>query len=418
MVMDFLEFNSSILLTMISINMTIIGLTSLAEKKTIIGVDYGKYLINKYKLLHFIPLYVLLILFALINTVALFTLYWTNSKFSVAIFIGLTVCLSFAIYYFFGFILRENRAVKRQLYENEFVGMYFASDEKPGAECDKIVGMNSGSRSNKRVSSDVVTYFDKFNNDTQKAFAETFGPESIIYKRNWRISRLCKKITDGGLPYDYTGEDDLKHISWEFFQLYRWSELQEKWIMEILVLFNDKYAARSDKMKLNNLIRVFFHINVFGKTENMFGYRVMDYIFKYVKDIYGCDLSKSAPCADRFNKEKYLLRYVCKYIFTCISSYNSEQSYKLADSQLRYLLASAGIPGHISRNDRLKIMLEESVKFNNLHVELLMTTMFNLYQHGLSRVTPMLTVDDAKAIIDKARVIEKPDLISRVELYG
>ena len=188
--------------------------------------------------------------------------------------------------------------------------------------------------------------------------------------------------------------------------------------MEILVLFNDKYAARSDKMKLNNLIRVFFHINVFGKTENMFGYRVMDYIFKYVKDIYGCDLSKSAPCADRFNKEKYLLRYVCKYIFTCISSYNSEQSYKLADSQLRYLLASAGIPGHISRNDRLKIMLEESVKFNNLHVELLMTTMFNLYQHGLSRVTPMLTVDDAKAIIDKARVIEKPDLISRVELYG
>ena len=41
-----LELDSNILLTMISINMTIIGLTSLAEKKTIIGVDYGKYLIT------------------------------------------------------------------------------------------------------------------------------------------------------------------------------------------------------------------------------------------------------------------------------------------------------------------------------------------------------------------------------------
>ena len=79
--MSYLEFDSSILLTMISINMTIIGLTSLAEKKTIIGVDYGKYLINKYKLLHCIPLYVLIILFAVINTIALFTLYWTNSRF-------------------------------------------------------------------------------------------------------------------------------------------------------------------------------------------------------------------------------------------------------------------------------------------------------------------------------------------------
>lgn len=35
--------------------------------------------------------------------------------------IGLTICLSFAIYYFFGFFLRENPAVKRQLYENELI---------------------------------------------------------------------------------------------------------------------------------------------------------------------------------------------------------------------------------------------------------------------------------------------------------
>lgn len=33
--------------------------------------------------------------------------------------IGLTVCLSFAIYYFFGFILRENNSVKRLIYLQE-----------------------------------------------------------------------------------------------------------------------------------------------------------------------------------------------------------------------------------------------------------------------------------------------------------
>ena len=111
--METLQVDSNILLTMISINMTIIGLTSLAEKKTIIGVVYGKYLINKYKLFHIVPLYLMLILFAVVNTAALFTLYWTDSQFCLSIFIGLTVCLSFAIYYFFGFILRENNSVKR-----------------------------------------------------------------------------------------------------------------------------------------------------------------------------------------------------------------------------------------------------------------------------------------------------------------
>lgn len=116
-----LLLDSNILLTMISINMTIIGLTSLAEKKTIIGVDYGKYLINNYKLFRIIPMYVLLILFAIINTLALFTLYLTDANLRMTIFIGLTICLSFAIYYFFGFILRENRSVKSQIYENEFI---------------------------------------------------------------------------------------------------------------------------------------------------------------------------------------------------------------------------------------------------------------------------------------------------------
>lgn len=411
--MERLYLDSNILLTMISINMTIIGLTSLAEKKTIIGVDYGKYLINKYKLFHVIPLYVLLILFAVINTAALFTLYWTDSQFCFAIFIGVTVCLSFAIYYFFGFILRENPAVKRQLYENEFIGLYYKDGTPPGAECDKIVGMNSGNRTSKRLSSDVVTYFDKFNNDTQKAFEESFGPESFIYKRNSRIRKKYLKLT-GHEPYDYTGEDRLVHISWEFFQLYRWSELQEKWIMEILVLFNDKYAAGSPKMKLNNLIRVFFHINTFGKTENMFGYRVMDYLFKYIKDTYSCICK---PYADRVEKEAALLKYYCNYIYTCINDHYSEQSFKLAVSQFRELIGMCGIEGHIEREQMVRIMLAQSAYHSSVEVERLATAAFNQYLF-LTAPESAMTLDEARGIISKEREEKATGQVSRKDLFS
>ena len=309
-----LELDSNILLTMISINMTIIGLTSLAEKKTIIGVDYGKYLINKYKLFNIIPMYVLLVLFAVINILALLTLYLTDFNLRTTIFVGLTICLSFAIYYFFGFILRENSSVKAQIFENEFIGLYYKDPTPPGAECDRVVKMNNGFRTTKRISSDIVTYFNKFNNDTQKAFEESFGPESYIYKRGKRTTKRYMALI-GHEPYDYSGVDGLNHISWEFFQLYRWSDLQEKWIMEILSIFNDKYAQNSPEMRLNNIIRVMFHINVFGRTDNMFGYRVMDYIYKYVKDAYICQCNVSA---ERVEKEKILFGYYCQYLFTCI----------------------------------------------------------------------------------------------------
>lgn len=410
--MERLYLDSNILLTMISINMTIIGLTSLAEKKTIIGVDYGKYLISKYKLFHVVPLYVLLIIFAVINTAALFTLYWTDSQFCRSIFIGVTICLSFAIYYFFGFILRENPAVKRQLYENEFIGMYYKNDTPPGAECDRLVKMNNGYRTSKRLSSDVVTYFDKFNNDTQKAFEESFGPESFIYKRNRRIRKKYLKIT-GHEPYDYTGADNLVHISWEFFQLYRWSELQEKWILEILVLFNDKYAAHSPTMKLNNLVRVFFHINTFGKTDNMFGYRVMDYLFKYIKDTYMHECEEND---ERLKKEAALMRYFCNYIYTCISTYYSEQSYKLAVNQFKELIGMCGIKGHINRDSMISIMLAESARHSSVEVERLATATFNLYLN-LTPPEAAMTLDTAKQIILREKEEKSAGKVSRNELF-
>ncbi|MFJ8246318.1 hypothetical protein [Peribacillus asahii] len=39
-------YDSSLIMAMIAINMTIIGLTSLAEFKKVIGIDYGSFLIK------------------------------------------------------------------------------------------------------------------------------------------------------------------------------------------------------------------------------------------------------------------------------------------------------------------------------------------------------------------------------------
>lgn len=55
--MDSIIFDNGLIISIIAINMTVIGLTSLAEMKNIIGIDYGKFLLRKYKIFGFIRVY-------------------------------------------------------------------------------------------------------------------------------------------------------------------------------------------------------------------------------------------------------------------------------------------------------------------------------------------------------------------------
>ena len=88
-------------------------------------------------------------------------------------------------------------------------------------------------------------------------------------------------------------------------------------------------------MQLNNLVRVFFHINTFGKTENMFGYRIMDYLYKYMRDTF----LKDCEVDDKMRKkEEILVEYFSKYLFTCISHHYSEQSFNLATTAYNHYL--------------------------------------------------------------------------------
>ncbi|MFA1642604.1 hypothetical protein AB5N96_07045 [Chryseomicrobium imtechense] len=119
-----LATDANILFAIIAINMTVIGLTSLAESKNIIGVDYGKFLLRKYKIGGYIRIYYLLILFAVINLSSIFMVIVDDQGLRIIHFFVLMTSLVFAIYYFFSFIIVENRAVKRQIIMQEILGHY------------------------------------------------------------------------------------------------------------------------------------------------------------------------------------------------------------------------------------------------------------------------------------------------------
>ena len=56
----------------------------------------------------------------------------------------------------------------------------------------------------------------------------------------------------------------MKHISWEFFQMFRYSEIQERWLLEILKLFNGAYADKFPRLRLYNVSRILGQINRVG----------------------------------------------------------------------------------------------------------------------------------------------------------
>ena len=97
-------YDNSLVMAIIAINMTIIGLTSLADQKCVIGIDYGKFLVTKFKL-GGIRMYYWLFGFALINVGSLFLMFLENPIIRIVNFIFLIVSLAFAIFYFFGFII-------------------------------------------------------------------------------------------------------------------------------------------------------------------------------------------------------------------------------------------------------------------------------------------------------------------------
>ncbi|MFC4386592.1 hypothetical protein ACFOZ1_02085 [Gracilibacillus marinus] len=187
--------------------------------------------------------------------------------------------LVFAIYYFFAYIIIENKYIKNRILEQELLGHYIKSKDKTSYNPDIVAKIEDGMRTNKKLSLNVIRFFDKTNTDAEILFEEAFGPNSIIYNRK-KQSKMLKQMKMDATPYVYREDTSLvRDISHEFFQLYRYSEAQDRWLIYIANLFRPENEDSKKKsiIYVCNTLRIISQINTFGQSDNLFTYKFMDY---------------------------------------------------------------------------------------------------------------------------------------------
>lgn len=361
-------------LGIIALNMTVIGLTSLAEKRLVIGVEYGKYLIDKYRVKNLIRLYHLMVIFAIVNALSLIFMWWDAFPWLQQIFFAFLILSTWGlIFYFLGYILRVNKKVKGEIFKNEILGMYIQSPKPCNFEGDRLVGIKTGDRTAKKISSNVQTYFNEFNDETIHSFMELFGPDSIIYSRSKDVLSYWKHLNVGE-PHDYTVYDDaghdtgVCHISWEFFQMYRFSDLQDKWLLEILNLFNKSYADKYPPLRLYNVARVLGQINKVGFAERLYHYKFLDYLTPFIIEAME---SPNQMSARRPEVEEYLLRQLAYYIFNSLSFKREHNFYNSAKKTLTSLLDMQEFRGTIGISQRLQFFKNDCKPGNKLGEQLI-----------------------------------------------
>jgi hypothetical protein len=138
--------------------------------------------------------------------------------------------------------------------------------------------MRGGSRTSKKLSSNIISYFDKYNSDSQHAFSEVLGIDSIIYDYSKKTRKKIKKKC-GTSPYVYRKQSNgIYDISYEYFQLFRSSGQQFKWTLEILRIFDGDRSNNPsfDLIRLYNFSRIVTHLNLFGHNESIYNYKFLD----------------------------------------------------------------------------------------------------------------------------------------------
>jgi hypothetical protein len=377
-------YDNSLILAIVAINMTVIGLTSLAESKSIMGIDYGKFLIKKYKVFNFVKIYYLLIVFAIINVTALFALFIDNNKLTVIFFIILVLSLIFGIYYFFAYVMIENRFVRKQIYMQELLGLYYDSDKKTTFEVDKLVKISNGSGTNKKISSDVINYFNNFNGDSQNTFCEVFGAESIIYKSTRRLNR--KRIIYGNLYVYREGKNGVRDISHEFFQFFRFTELQDKWAIDILKIINKDHCVDKgyEKIRLYNFTRIITHINVFGYNEAIYKYKFLEYIIEFFYN--AIKISEEELTRMGLEEkghimliEEYAINQIIEYIMKTIETKKDVNFINSSKKVLKKIAFEHEYFGVSELKDRFGLLLDNVINFNNNKVKELFTQLLSEY---------------------------------------
>lgn len=343
-------------IALIALNVTVVGLSSLAEKRTVIGVEYGRYLMDKYRLLGVCRVYSALVWVAVVNCISLFVLLHNDSfpLLAAVVFILLVISSMFVLDYLFSFVLRVHPKVKRAIYREQLLGLYVNSDTPCDFEGDRVIGMPPGDRTSKKITSDVQHYFDSFNSDTITAFHEVFGPESPVYWRDRRSMRIWRRL--GKKPHNYKVNNErnkagVVHISWEFFQMFRFSELQDRWLLEILKDFNLTYADAYPRLRLLNIATIFGQINRVGFAEGLYRYKFLDYMFPYIEGAL-------SPVGDddrdgRVEVERYFHVQFGKYIYNTLKNHPTDTFKESADKAFSALICVDKFRGVLPVRDRL-----------------------------------------------------------------
>lgn len=351
-------------IALIALNITVIGLTSLAEKRTVIGVDYGKYLMDSYKFLGLVRIFHMLVAVAIINAAALVVMLHGFSVYCEVIVFGLLILSSwFVLLYLFSFVLRVHPRVKREIYREQILGLYIDADIECNFKADNLVEMHGGDRTPKKISSNVQNYFNDYNEETIEAFAELFGPDSPVYARDKSSLRYWRKLGHGK-PHDYnvkgtTGEKPVNHISWEFFQMFRYSEIQERWILEILNLFNGSYADACPRLRLFNVARVFGQLNRVGFADGIWHYKFLDYLMPFVQK--ALDTSKDGSIEQRKEVERYLHEQISLFIQKALASHYTETYEESVNKAFGLLLSIEHFRGVIPVSERFDIYEDGAV---------------------------------------------------------
>lgn len=352
------EINIQDWIALVALNVTVIGLTSLAEKRVVIGIDYGKYLIDNYKLLNIIRIYYLLVGVAVINATSLVVMLHSFPIWIECVMYILLILSSwFVLYYLFAYVLRVHPAVKEEIYRDQILGMYVQADKVCNFEGDRIVHMQNGDRTKKKISSNVLSYFNNYNEDTIHSFAELFGPKSIVYARDKKNMKVWAQLGYGD-PHDYhvDGSSNLNHISWEFFQMFRYSEIQDKWIQEILNLFNGEYAESYPRLRLYNVARSMGQINRVGFADGLWKYKFLDYLMPYI--LKALDSINDDTPEDRVKTELYLHQQLAIYMNRVMESMPTVTFEESVDKALQTLLSVESFNGAVSISDRIKCYKE------------------------------------------------------------
>jgi len=293
----------------VAINFTVLGLTSLAESKRVLGIEYGKFLLREHYMLVFnkIPFKIkwFLTLFAFINAFAFIGIFMFGNFPVIRAVLIVLLMISFLmlIYYFFSYILYVNNKVKLNIYISAMSCMYTSLNEnnRKHAYYDELLNIRDGRPTSKRIFTSVFTFFDKDNQEVQSTFQDIFGTDSFIYKpekyqkRIKLYAELYNKSTHGknrileteiNNPYRYRNISESHDIPHEFFQVFRNTVLQERWAIKIynMMLNTKEGEPRHNIITYSNLVRIVGNTTLFGRHANVRSYKFIDIVIKeYLK---------------------------------------------------------------------------------------------------------------------------------------